>query len=147
DWTFESADPDSSHATDPVVLFPGGDPGTYDVRLIVSNVHTCTDTAYAQVVIDGYFSVYAPNAFTPDGDGVNDGWRPVLKDLDPKNYFLRVFDRWGKEVWSSQRQEDGWDGRVSGSDPVIGVYAWKLDVRDAIGGYAHTFLGHVTVVR
>jgi gliding motility-associated-like protein len=147
DWTFESADPDSSQATDPVVLFPGGDPGTYDVRLIVSNVHTCLDTAYAQVIIDGYFSLYAPNAFTPDGDGVNDGWRPIMKDLDPKTYFLRVFDRWGKEVWSSQRQEDGWDGRVSGSDPVLGVYAWKLDVRDAVGGYDHTFLGHVTVVR
>ncbi|HEX2618032.1 MAG TPA: PKD domain-containing protein [Flavobacteriales bacterium] len=147
DWTFESADPDSSHATDPVVLFPGGDPGTYDVRLIVSNVHTCTDTAYAQVVIDGYFSVYVPNAFTPDGDGVNDGWRPIMKDLDPKSYMLRVFDRWGKIVWSSQSQDDRWDGRVSGSDPVLGVYAWKLDVRDAVGGYAHTFLGHVTVVR
>ncbi|MBP7515628.1 MAG: PKD domain-containing protein, partial [Flavobacteriales bacterium] len=95
----------------PTLHFPGNDLGTYPVRLIVTNVHTCTDTMIRNVVIDGYYVVYAPNAFTPDGDGVNDLWRPLIKDQEDAEYQLTIFDRWGQEIWASTDPAEGWEGK------------------------------------
>lgn len=146
DWTFTSGDPNFAHIPDPAVLFPGDGPGEYPVQLVVSNEHNCRDTAMAIVVINGYFSVHVPNAFTPDGDGVNDVWAPVIEDQDRTRYRLLVFDRWGEEIWASNDPTQGWDGRVNGTPVQDGVYAWKLVARDATSRINREYLGHVTLL-
>ncbi len=65
----------------------------------MTNVHTCTDSITHDVVIDGYYAVYVPNTFTPDGDGVNDLWRPMIKafalagalPVAPRAFALRLY--------------------------------------------------------
>ena len=53
-----------------------------------------------------------PNAFTPNGDGKNDIYRPILAGISSLDYF-RIFNRWGQEVYATVRNEAGWDGTLS----------------------------------
>ncbi len=131
----------------PTLHFPGEDLGTYPVRLIVTNVHTCTDTMIRNVVIDGYYVVYAPNAFTPDGDGVNDLWRPLIKDQEDSEYKLTIFDRWGQEIWASNDPTEGWEGKSGGEMLKTGMYVWKLETRDMLTRINHEYHGHVSLLK
>ena len=64
-------------------------------------------TAIGEVVVNGTL-FYAPTAFTPDGDGLNDVWSPVARGV--ARYQARIWNRWGELVWSSQDAEKnpGW---------------------------------------
>ena len=56
-----------------------------------------------------------PNIFTPNGDGLNDTYAPVLIcDLIVKNYLMIVYDRWGETVFESYDPKEAWDGKING---------------------------------
>ena len=147
DWSFAGGDPGSSTSASPLVRFPLGVVDDYPVVLIVQNEIGCTDTAVATVHIDGIFSVYVPNSFTPDGDGFNDLFAPVIMDADAEGYQFMIFDRWGEAVFTSTELGDGWDGRVDGADPKTDVYAWRMVVRSGNDVRRAEYFGHVTVLR
>ena len=68
-----------------------------------------------------------PNAFTPNGDGMNDAFGMVpLKDgcspLDVDNFEMNIFNRWGQKLFSTQNVEEKWDGRFNGEACVSDVY-------------------------
>lgn len=68
---------------------------------------------------------YVPNAFTPNGDGDNDHFAPVINDIT--NYTFQIFSRWGELIFSSSEPSEGWDGRTpNGTDVGVGVYVWEL---------------------
>ena len=72
-------------------------------------------TAFAQ-------DVYIPNAFTPNGDGHNDIWKPVFADtLSVKQYDLQIFDRNGVMVFGTNNPNDGWEGL-----PFDTTYVYRL---------------------
>ena len=71
-----------------------GDTGTFTVQLIVTTQHGCVDTAYSTIYISDVFSIYVPNAFTPNGDGRNETFTPVVMGYD--YYEFWIFDRWGE---------------------------------------------------
>lgn len=69
--------------------------------------------------------VYIPNAFTPNGDGHNDIWKPVFSDtLSVKQYDLQIFDRNGVMVFWTNDPTDGWDGL-----PFDTIYVYKLSIK------------------
>jgi gliding motility-associated-like protein len=146
-WSFPGGLPGTSSAQDPTVQYPNGAENVYPVSLLVTNRYGCTASTTVLVELHGPLQVFVPNAFTPDEDGVNDTWRPVLYEADDDDYTVRVFDRWGTEVWSSAAPDGSWDGRVGGREPVNGVYVWRLRVHDARDRFGHELVGHVTVVR
>ena len=146
-WSFTAGEPGSSTAPSPVVRFPFGVVDDYPVILTVQNNSGCTDTAMAVVRIDGIFSVYVPNSFTPDGDGFNDLFAPVVMDADAQGYQFMVFDRWGEVVFASTRSGEGWDGRVDGAEPKTDVYVWRIVVGSANDATRVEHFGHVTVLR
>ena len=146
-WSFgENGALGSSTQEHPALHFPDIR-GLYPVQLVVTNVHTCTDTMLRFVEIEGYYAVYAPNAFTPDGDGVNDTWRPLVRDQEDAYYHVTVYDRWGHEVWATNDPAQGWDGKANGGSIVTGVYSWKLKTRDVVGNFDHEYLGHVSLLK
>lgn len=77
--------------------------------------------------------VYVPNAFSPNGDGANDVFRPYLQFGAPLAYELRVFDRWGGLVFESQDYNTGWDGMRLSEPMNVGAYAYQLRIVQADG--------------
>jgi len=69
--------------------------------------------------------VFLPNAFSPDGDGVNDVFRP-FSDCELSAYTLRIFDRWGSLLTEVADPDIGWDGSARGQLLGQGVYVWML---------------------
>jgi gliding motility-associated-like protein len=110
--------------------------------------NTCGET-YDEIevsFIDCTPSVYIPNAFTPDGDGVNDVWRPETYLLT--SYELFVYDRWGTRLFYSTNPEEYWTGNVDGGDYFVqdGVYVYLLKyATDDLD--AQRIRGHVVVLR
>ncbi len=93
--------------------------------------------------------VFVPNGFTPDDDGVNEGFRPVF-DCPIEKYMFRVFDRWGGLVWASEDPRESWNG--GGNDPngtASGIYAWMLEIRPKTVNERslRTLFGHVMLLR
>jgi gliding motility-associated-like protein len=94
--------------------------------------------------------VFVPNAFTPNDDERNDGFRPVF-DCPFDVYLFQVFNRWGELIWESDDANDAWDGggaAPTGNDPN-GVYAWRLELRPrTVGEYTmRKLIGHVVLLR
>ena len=70
-------------------------------------------------------TVFMPNAFSPNGDGVNDQFG-VAYDCDIETATLLIYNRWGKIVYSSDNIDASWDGTFKGKAQPEGVYAWYL---------------------
>ncbi len=138
----------ASDEQNPSFVFPDQDPGSYEVTLVVTNQYGCTDTTYQTVIIDGVYNIYVPNAFTPNGDGINDFFAPVGEGIDADNYELLIFDRWGELVYRSTDQGLSWGGTIKGVELAKPeVYVWKLVAKDRWTEDKHQYIGHVTLVR
>ncbi|MFB6258633.1 MAG: PKD domain-containing protein, partial [Flavobacteriales bacterium] len=96
DYRWDFGGLDTSTAVHPSYEFPSERPGTYDVCLKAENTYGCQDSICKEVVIEGRFILYVPNAFTPDGDGINDRFGPVVQGADESDYHFYIYDRWGE---------------------------------------------------
>jgi gliding motility-associated-like protein len=135
----------STSATSQVIL--AGAYGWYFVN--VTNRLDCTSRDSAQVIEYCPPSIYVPNTFTPNGDGINDLWMPVGKSI--ASMELTVFDRYGRVLFESDQVGGSWDGTAGGELVKSEVYVWKLRYRFFIDeegqiGEEHEQLGHVTVL-
>ena len=86
-----------------------------------------------------------PTAFTPNGDGRNDIFRPVAVGYKGFNYF-RVFNRYGQLVYNSNVLESGWDGTFNNQKADLGTYYWEMSFIDRFGKVS-TLKGDVTLLR
>ena len=121
--------------------------GTYTVQLIAETEHGCLDTAFTQINIKEVFTFYVPNAFTPNGDGVNDVFMPMSIGMDNEGYHFIIFNRWGEMVFESYDINKGWDGMTySGEKAYEGVYTWLLYYNE-IDNYNLKKTGTVTLIR
>ncbi|MEM0998384.1 MAG: gliding motility-associated C-terminal domain-containing protein [Bacteroidota bacterium] len=73
-------------------------------------------------------SVFIPNAFTPNGDGVNDYF--YIPEANLTSFNFSVFDRWGNEVFKTNNANFRWDGRSKGNGVPSGIYVFVLDARN-----------------
>jgi gliding motility-associated-like protein len=89
--------------------------------------------------------IYVPNAFTPDHNGVNDYFHPVIVGMGSIDYF-EVFNRVGQKVFSSQGSGPGWDGTLNGAPQPIGTYIWQIRGKDYLG-ITHSEKGTVVLIR
>ncbi len=119
-WVFDNGH--TSDKKDPAILFETA--GSYAAALVVKNQWQCSDTAIKIIHVRPDFSVYVPNAFTPNGDDRNDYFGPVLRGA--KSCLLRVFDRWGEKIFETQDLQSSWDGFFNGEPCQQGVYVWTL---------------------
>jgi gliding motility-associated-like protein len=147
-WTWSFGDPGDSSVfvQNPVHLYK--DTGCYNVYLLIVDTNGCRDSTIQPVCIQPYFTFYAPNTFTPNGDGKNDIWMPYGIGIDPKNYDLIMFDRWGNLMFETHVWGEGWDGRANhGTDIAqIDTYVWKVNLKDVFG-IKHSYIGHCNIIR
>ena len=122
------------------------DGGTFTITQTVVNEFGCANTAEGQVSVSGSV-FYAPTAFTPDGDGLNDVWLPVVRGVS--SYALRVTNRWGQLVFETSDPEEPWLGQM-GTDGQHyvpnGMYLYRATYTDQIG-YPRVAEGHLHVAR
>jgi gliding motility-associated-like protein len=90
-------------------------------------------------------NIWVPNAFTPNGDGLNDKLHPVLVGIKSLLYF-RVFDRWGNITYQTASDHDGWDGTNKGINKPSDTYVWIAEGIDYLGNKIFR-KGAVTLIR
>ncbi|HNB81247.1 MAG TPA: gliding motility-associated C-terminal domain-containing protein, partial [Chitinophagaceae bacterium] len=93
--------------------------------LVVKDMENCLDTAFYSIDYIPCCEVSMPNAFSPNNDGVNDIFRPVLYGIIELKSF-EVYNRWGNCLFQTHQLLDGWNGIYSGSDCEIGTYYYLL---------------------
>lgn len=114
-WDFGNGE--GSFLKDPQEDFDN--PGVYAISLIVSNLFGCRDTAYETIEIPE--ELIFPDAFSPNGDGINDQLEIKASGMDV--YSLVIFDRWGAVVFESNSDGFHWDGRnAQGNRMPAGTY-------------------------
>ncbi|MEI6852323.1 MAG: PKD domain-containing protein [Bacteroidota bacterium] len=121
------------------------DSGLFHVQLIVDN-NGCKDTANKDVYIYLNALVFVPNAFTPNEDGKNDIFIPAISGVDESDYSFVIYDRWGKEMFSTHDVAQGWNGKNNGKDVAQGVFTYVIDYTE-IKGVGHKIKGLVTLYR
>jgi gliding motility-associated-like protein len=72
---------------------------------------------------------YVPNAFTPNGDGLNDIFRAIPVGISNTLYF-RIFNRNGQLVFETNQYLKGWDGTFNGKPQPMGTYVWMVGGTD-----------------
>jgi len=139
-WTF--GDNEDSNTEDPYHVYPNLQ--TYIASLQVTNENNCS--AIHTLIMNAPLDVFMPNAFTPDGDGLNDVYLIVGQGV--VEFELSVFDRWGERVFYSDNIEKGWTGNHQNGDYFIpdGVYPYKV-VYKGTDGKRITKHGHINVLR
>jgi gliding motility-associated-like protein len=119
----------------------------YYILQIVTNQFGCSDSTLKYVELTGDFTVFIPNSFSPNGDGLNDFFRIHGKGIvDAKMW---VFDRWGEELVYLENLEPllkGWDGLYKSERLKQDVYAFRAIIRD-IFGKEHEYFGQVNLIR
>ncbi len=85
-----------------------------------------------------------PNAFSPNGDGLNDEFKPVGDEVDI--VLFEIYDRWGEFVFGTNNFNVGWDGTLNGKPVDPGVFTWVLHYKDSLGK-RKVKTGNVTLIR
>ncbi|MCD4725959.1 MAG: gliding motility-associated C-terminal domain-containing protein, partial [Bacteroidales bacterium] len=88
---------------------------------------------------------YVPNAFSPDGDGLNDEFKVIKPPDNIESFRMYIYNRWGQLVFETNDVSIGWDGTFKGGEALAGTYAYKIEYR--IGGYDFTKSGIVITIR
>lgn len=94
----------------------------------VINEYGCIDTAEAPVYIIPETNVFIPNAFSPNGDGINDVFLPVVRDT--RRYRFTIFNRWGEIIFETNDPLQGWDGRRNNKLMKTDLYVYRVTFMD-----------------
>jgi len=114
------------------------------VALSANFLTTDTIVAFLRPQDHTYF---VPNAFSPNGDGINDVFLPLGQAIRASTYDLSIFDRWGQEVYRTNSVGTGWDGSKGGKPANEGVYIFRALVQDGVSMERFELMGHVTLIR
>ncbi len=141
-WNWEFGDGDKTEIQNPYHYYD--EVGEFKVILTVTNIAGCVDRHEDVVTINPF---YIPNAFTPNGDGINDQFYYSGYEMDIADYNMRIFNRWGQLVFLGENSNDNWNGvTMDGNDAPQGTYVYRLEIKTR-SGKDYTFNGQVNLVR
>jgi gliding motility-associated-like protein len=147
-WVFGDEKPIST-ATNPNHIFPSTTGQHYLVTLTGYNTATGCDTSYTQKIVSKEPLIYyIPNTFTPNGDEVNNTFKPVFfSGLDIYNYHLSIYNRWGELIFESENVDYGWDGTYGNQLVETATYVWKIEFKEKLVDKRHVGTGHINVIK
>ena len=120
--------------------------GTHNPMLIAENEFGCSDTSMNTLFVEP-FTVYIPNAFTPDGDEYNNNHMTVAA-LEAVEWEFKIYNRWGELVFETTDQHAEWDGTYHGQVAQSGIYTYTLRYISCANGERWEELnGHVALLR
>jgi len=115
-----------------------------DITLTVTTPFGCSNSSTQQLDANSCCSIMFPNAFTPNGDGHNDVFRPIFNGYH-NFHFFRIVNRWGETIFESDNSLPSWDGTFNGVPQDIGVYYYFIQYD--CGGNTIEAKGDVTLIR
>ncbi|MBX7093976.1 MAG: gliding motility-associated C-terminal domain-containing protein [Flavobacteriales bacterium] len=128
------------------VSFAQNNAGSTTYRVVATqNGNTAITSVSNTIEVSSPSSVFIPNAFTPDGDGINDTWMPVLTNVDEVR--LSVFNRWGEEIFTGSEGHQSWDGTFNGESVPQGVYVYQIRAWSKDHSKWYDYSGSVTLVK
>lgn len=140
-WDFGTGD--FSNLYEPNYVFPGS--GTFDVKLIATNAFGCKDSISKPVTIDFVLTFFAPTAFTPNDDLINDSFNVVVTGIMDSTYLMIIYDQWGNEVFVSNNLNKSWSGKSSNGNMMpAGHYTFRSSFIDQ-SGKKHVKRGRVVL--
>lgn len=116
-------------------------PGTY--QLTITDDNTCTNIFYFEIAVNDVECLIIPNTFTPNGDDYNDTWIIGNIELYP-NAIVKVFNKWGNEVYSTSGEYIPWDGTYNGNPMPSEVYYYVIVLNN---NDENKYTGNITIVR
>ena len=126
----------------------------YTVMLIATDQEFgCIDTAYQDIIVPNIFVIYAPNSFTPNGDGINDAFFIEASDIISLN--LRIYNRWGEQIYNGEAttnsHDASWDGTYLGELVPSGTYTYVAEISPKNYNQSElskkVYSGHIVVLR
>lgn len=123
-WLWDLGNGSASTLQNPTTTYDT--PGIYTVILIVTNANDCKDTVIKNIEIYPGLEIVIPNVFTPNGDGANDLFGPVMSGFE--SFHMEIFNRWGKMVYLTDDYDLLWDGNINQSPASEGVYFYVITV-------------------
>ncbi|MEM7162366.1 MAG: PKD domain-containing protein [Bacteroidota bacterium] len=144
DWDLGNGE--YSQEEHPNSYYKDGD--TYAITLLVETEYGCLDTAEAVIEIAPANYVYIPNSFSPNADGHNDVFFPVVSG-EVIAYQFDIYDRWGQNIFSSDEPEESWNGSIDANDYLVmsGIYTYQLHIQFKDDEPLEKLRGSVTVIR
>jgi trimeric autotransporter adhesin len=139
----------SFYTANPAFEFPSIEPGEYEVCLTAISDQGCVDEYCGEVIIRPDINIYVPNAFSPNGDGINDLFFPVIQGVDELIYELQIFNRRGKMVFQTFDFNGKWDGGDLTDEFYDDnqIYTWVIRIKDQYSVLKKEYTGHVSIVR
>ncbi|MFH1319447.1 MAG: PKD domain-containing protein, partial [Bacteroidota bacterium] len=155
-WEWNFGDPETGMNNYDTIQNPShtySEAGTYIITLNVETGSECTNTITDTITFIDEYTLFVPNAFTPDEDNSfrNEYFRPVGLGIDNENFEIYIYDRWGDMIYEYTGSYDGWlgwDGKANNGKNAVqqDVYVWLIKTVDT-NGEEHEYIGHVTLIR
>lgn len=142
-WLWDFGDGSTDNVENPIHHYQ--DTGVFCIDLIVATNFGCTDTTTGCLHVKPEYSLFIPNTFTVNEDGLNEIWQIYGRGV--KSLVARIFDRWGEEIYLFDDINKGWPGtKQNGTECKQDVYVYRVEVMDAKGD-PHTYIGNVNLIR
>ncbi len=146
-WFWDFGDGITSVLENPIHTYQ--DTGYYIVTLISTRGTGCQDTAIQHIDINPKLSFFMPNAFTPNNDDENDGFKGKGFIPSVSNFKMSVWNRWGNLVFETTDPEIAWNGRKNNSGRILqaGVYVYFVSYYDPASDRQINFQGYTTLIK
>ena len=150
-WLWDFGDPHSANdsSINQSPTHPYTIPGKYIVWLYVTSDFGCKDSTFRWISVQTPTTFYIPNAFDPTSNSSDiNVFKPKGKGVDPQRYLMVIFDRWGKEVFTTTDWEQGWNGKFNNVGDYLphGVYVYYIKYKELYGIYKER-TGNVTLFK
>jgi len=115
--------------------------------LTVTNQFTCIRVDSFEVKLLCPTALFVPDAFTPNGDGLNDIFTPIGYNIT--SFLMQIYNRWGRQEYETNSIDRGWDGDCNGVPCEMGTYVYYIVWTGALDGITDggTEKGNVTLIR
>jgi gliding motility-associated-like protein len=134
-----------NNVNNPVAIYNGSF-DSIKYKVVVTDEAGCADSSFVRVkIFKTNPQIFVPTAFTPNGDGHNDIFRPIAVGITKLEYFS-VYNRWGELVFTTTVNGKGWDGKVGNKEQNSGTFVWMVKGVDYTGRVV-TAKGTVTLIR
>ena len=141
-WSWDFGDGDISSAENPIKTYSST--GIYTVKLVISNGGGCRDSIIKEYIVIKSPTFFAPNSFTPNDDGVNDEWKITGLEL-ATNFQLKIFNRWGKLIFSTSDINESWDGKYLNTIVKQDNYIYHAVINFGLESYER--YGHILLTK